>query len=328
VLKLLRGQEVPKAFVAARKTASKTQIAVAFWGNGAVAKLGLNRGAKVDIVCNALHPGCNPEVILALVKKGHRVKTNDQLHAKMYLTDSKAIIGSSNVSTNGLNEEGSASAVWLEANVLTDDPKLVKSAAARFAEYWRKSRFIKAPELKRLTAARKDQPPRPRFLSTTSLIDACREDPALFKNVGFLMWSGPLSKEGKAALKQWKAEVKPARGSDVTVDDIRRADSYEFSDDVGAGWYFSWKVPEVGEPRYEGLVRIDFKIKQEDVFQYFGFRRREIQLPNGQTIKMTKGDREFLLKHIGRISDKFDGGAVMLSDVVKFLDRPRRGRTS
>ncbi len=43
MLKLLRGQEVPKEFVAARKKASKVRVAVAYWGKGAVVKLGLNR---------------------------------------------------------------------------------------------------------------------------------------------------------------------------------------------------------------------------------------------------------------------------------------------
>ncbi len=156
------------------------------------------------------------------MEKGHRVKTNGQLHAKMYLTDAAAIIGSSNVSTNGLNEEGSAATVWLEANVLTDDPRLVRAAAARFNEYWKGLRFIKARELKRLITMGDALPPRPRFVDTPLLIEGCRQEPKLFTDVGILMWPTPLTKEGKAIFAKYKLEAKPARGSDISLDDNRR----------------------------------------------------------------------------------------------------------
>lgn len=324
MIKLLRGQELPKEFIKARKAAAKVQIAVAYWGRGAVAKLGLHRGAKVDIICNARHEGCNARVVLALVQRGHRVKTNDQLHAKMYLTEKATIIGSSNVSTNGLNEEGSAASVWLEANILSDDPQLVKAAGARFNEYWKASRFIRAPELKRIIKARDARPPRPRFVDTPLLIEACRLEPQLFKNVGILMWSTRLTKEGREIFAKWKKEVKPAHGSDVSLDDIRRSHSFEFEDEVRAGWYFVWKVSEEGEPRYDGLFHIDYFMKREKgLTQYFAIKRREIQLSNGQTIKLTKPDRLFLERHIDRLSDKFYGGVVSLPNAIKFLDGAR-----
>lgn len=286
-MKFLTGRKVPAEFKKARKTASKTRLAAAFWGNGAVAKLGLGSGARGEILCNARHQGCNPEVILDLVRKKHKVKTHDHLHAKMYLTDKVAIIGSSNVSTNGLNDEEPNSGAWEEANVLVEDPNVLRDAHAEFKRLWDAADDIKVLELKELIALRKARPQQPRPLTTPFLIKACRERPDLFKNIGILTWDGNLSRDGLRALKEFKETAKPLSRSDISADDIRNAQSFEYDVDVPAGWYFSFNLKTPGHPKYVGLVQIaEFKIERaKDDLQYFGYKRRKLTLETGQTMR-------------------------------------------
>ena|ERR1700754_3027088 len=101
--KLLREYSVAQEFKAAKKKAKNAFIAVPFWGKGAVKTLALRKGDPIRIVCNLDHPGCNPEVIEEIkYRLKIRVRTHPRLHAKIYGTEHSAIIGSSNVSTNGL----------------------------------------------------------------------------------------------------------------------------------------------------------------------------------------------------------------------------------
>jgi PLD-like domain len=81
-------------------------VAVPFWGRGGVQSLGLQRGSNVRIICNLDHPGCNPNVFEELCVLEIEVKTHRRLHAKICVTPTIAIVGSSNVSTNGLTVEG------------------------------------------------------------------------------------------------------------------------------------------------------------------------------------------------------------------------------
>ena len=65
-----------------------------------------------------------------------RILQNDQLHAKVYIFDDTAFVGSSNASTNGLSEEGNELAGWMEANaVITDSQTLgIAAQTVRFSE--------------------------------------------------------------------------------------------------------------------------------------------------------------------------------------------------
>ena len=93
--------------------------AVAFWGNGAAAHLGLPRaGQDLRIICNLAMGGTNPREIKRLQKFGAEVRHLERLHAKVYIGDSEMIVGSANVSANGLGFEAGAQANWIEAATL------------------------------------------------------------------------------------------------------------------------------------------------------------------------------------------------------------------
>jgi hypothetical protein len=105
--------------------AKGVRAAVAYWGNGAVERLGIKlvKNDDVQVVCDVLSGGCNLREVKSLRKVvgEDRVKTCDRLHAKVCLTDEAAIIDSSNASANGLGYEGDEVAGLVEANILVDD---------------------------------------------------------------------------------------------------------------------------------------------------------------------------------------------------------------
>src|SRR4051794_11288172 len=80
------------------------KLAIAFWGHGAINKLGLERRElNVEAICNLESGSCNPFEVRRLWRlKGVRLKTHPHLHAKVYWTPRRAVLGSSNASANGL----------------------------------------------------------------------------------------------------------------------------------------------------------------------------------------------------------------------------------
>lgn len=127
----------------------KLKIAVAFWGAGAEALLE-SKSKKIKIICNLTSGGTNPEVIKQLLKWAPRVNVrhHDALHAKVFVGHNSAIIGSANMSTNGLNIESDEFDGWQEAGYLTDQSDTVEAAGKWFDKRWRESEEITDAMLK------------------------------------------------------------------------------------------------------------------------------------------------------------------------------------
>lgn len=89
------------------------KCAVAFWGAGAESLFGVDV-KEARIICNLSMGGTNPTVIENLMKR-YDVRQCDALHAKVYIGDSKAVVGSANASTGGLGFEGKKG--WIEGGV-------------------------------------------------------------------------------------------------------------------------------------------------------------------------------------------------------------------
>ena len=122
-MSFLTGDDL-KSEVAAIMQECEPCCAVAFWGRGAAGRFGLQSRAK--IVCNLATGGTNPDEILALQATGHTVLQHDQLHAKVYLGRSQAVVTSANASANGLGLEASEQARWIEAGFLTSDVQPIR----------------------------------------------------------------------------------------------------------------------------------------------------------------------------------------------------------
>jgi len=81
------------------------RVAVAFWGEHSD-ELFNDQGKQIRIICNLLSGGTNPVPIQNLLRRPNlEIRRLETLHAKVILGDQSAIIGSANLSTNGLNHE-------------------------------------------------------------------------------------------------------------------------------------------------------------------------------------------------------------------------------
>ena len=58
---------------------------------------------------------------------GMTVMNHSTLHAKVYISEDTLIVGSANLSTNGIGLEDEA-AKWLEASIVSKNPKLIAEA--------------------------------------------------------------------------------------------------------------------------------------------------------------------------------------------------------
>lgn len=151
MIQFLTSSSTPNYNVALRsvlsehKTRFPLKIAVAFWGVHAGKLLGTTLknldSNKCEFICNLESGATNPELIQSLRDHGVAVKTNRHLHAKVIVTWSQCIVGSANLSANGLGVEGTADELilppfWEEAGVLTDEPSLLAEINRWFDELW------------------------------------------------------------------------------------------------------------------------------------------------------------------------------------------------
>jgi predicted DNA-binding antitoxin AbrB/MazE fold protein len=117
-------------------------MAVAFLGIGAEDFFKKTK-KKIRFLCNFESGACNPNLIEKLFKqKNIELKTNPLLHAKIYIQDSSIIIGSANLSANGLSLEGAEQTAWHEVGVLSNNENLIKKSKTWFNDIWNESKDI------------------------------------------------------------------------------------------------------------------------------------------------------------------------------------------
>lgn len=98
-------------------------VAVAFWGHSAQKLIHPDESKPIRIICNLRTGSTNPQVIEHFLELSARPNRNvqvrqcDRLHAKVILGVNQAVIGSANISANGLGLEDEDSAHWLEAGM-------------------------------------------------------------------------------------------------------------------------------------------------------------------------------------------------------------------
>lgn len=106
----------------ARKARS-ARVAVAYFGQGASRLLPLKAGGVlvVNLGLAAVRSGQTcPDEVIRLLRRGVEVHSCDNLHAKVFVFDRRAIVGSTNVSHNSRGG-------LLEAAIETTDPDAVRS---------------------------------------------------------------------------------------------------------------------------------------------------------------------------------------------------------
>ena len=116
-------------------------VAVAFWGQGADRRIHPNESKPIRVICNLRSGGSNPWAIQSLLTRAEtyphvQVRQCDRLHAKVLIGASQALIGSANISANGLGLEGSEAAHWLEAGFHTNNLAEIASSQRWFDQLW------------------------------------------------------------------------------------------------------------------------------------------------------------------------------------------------
>lgn len=173
----LTSQKYLQEFQSLLRTEARISLAIAFWGQGAQVLLeNAWSGERLRLLCNLGSGGTNPGVIRDLLalrseRPGLEVLTLDALHAKVAVGEQAAIVGSANVSANGLGFEGPECVGWQEAGLLVKDHSQCLQMQVWFDELWQQGEEITE---EKLTAAEdrwlKNRGSRP--LTATKLVDA------------------------------------------------------------------------------------------------------------------------------------------------------------
>jgi len=176
-LMFLTSQNYLQEFKSLLQTGGHISLAVAFWGQGAQEVLDdAGGGGSLRLLCNLGGGGTNPRVIRDLLglgsdRPGLEVLTLDTLHAKVAIGDQTTIVGSANISANGLGFEGPECVGWQEAGLLVSDNSLRLQMQAWFDDLWKQGEKITEEKLKAAENVwLKNRGSRP--LAVTKLIEA------------------------------------------------------------------------------------------------------------------------------------------------------------
>lgn len=162
---------------------SSLHVAVAFWGEGAQDLFAAAQGRIVKLVCNLESGASNPTVVKTLrdANKGV-VRSHASLHAKVLVGLNSVIVGSANISANGLNFEGSEELEgWVEAGLLIADRAIVAQTRSWVEKTWAAAHEIHDSDLRRAAQAWK----RRRFARVVA--------PGIASEANPMVWELPLA---------------------------------------------------------------------------------------------------------------------------------------
>lgn len=164
--------------------ADTVDLAVAFLGKGASDLIGPSK--RVRVICNLESGATNPHVVRDLIDKEIQVRSLATLHAKVMIADHSALVGSANLSANGLGLEGTETARWEEAGMLVRDSKVLANARAWFSGLWEQAAKIGPEQLKKAELAwsrrRAGRPPNSAFSQKKGLFAHILEDKEFSKD--------------------------------------------------------------------------------------------------------------------------------------------------
>jgi len=316
-VKFLDENKVLQSVCASLSTTDTATLVVAFWGDGAIERLGLDKTWRsLRIVCNLESGACNPNEIARLCDIPNvEVRTDWRLHGKVYLTSKSAVLGSSNASSNGLVVEGAPALGWAEANIESSDPDFLAEIAA-----WCATRFEQAVpiddrmlDLARASwSARKAFAPVPGPL-TADLIDLVRRDPnhVAFQNIKVVQWARRVSAEAEAVFHEALENDQALKGTDI----------YEgWGTDMALDdWLIDFNVGK-RKPEFTGYWRVVFVDDENDVT--FVRSAESIELPALGSLRVREAEYERVVKAMAQATG-FERGPkekiATIADVVAVL---------
>ncbi|KAA2235570.1 phospholipase D family protein [Salinarimonas soli] len=170
------------------------RCAVAFWGKGTGAFLKSVGADLTDlrIVCNIEMGGTNPDALVELgAPDNSRLRHQQGLHAKVYISDRGLVVGSANVSENGIGLEQDVAGLTEAGVVYGPHEDAWSAAAAWFEQLFERAAQVDADAIAtaRQRFSRVGPWTKAGPLVPGSLMNMIRMKPELFKNVGFVVAS-------------------------------------------------------------------------------------------------------------------------------------------
>lgn len=129
---MLYGPPIQEFIKTKASSAVSIRIAAPFWGADAIDLLGLKRNPDQNrqvfrLICNLESGACNPAPIGKLKNELRwGTRTHKRLHAKVYIFDGCAVVGSANPSANGLALEDTETSSWHEVCAVVSDDASVR----------------------------------------------------------------------------------------------------------------------------------------------------------------------------------------------------------
>jgi len=318
-MQFISGAENSKAILEFFSKDEPLKCAVAFWGGASLEIFdGLNQ--KIKILCNLESGATNPEAIRKLQKrKNTEIRTLSNLHAKVYLTSDLAIVGSANVSANGLAFEDEELRGWIEASVLITETVQPKEVDNWFEHYWDIANEINEDALKSAEDVWSQRRHRRHFLKIqqagTSLLEQLKVNPHEFKDrkLFLVMYRSHLSKEGYATLQKVRGEIEARKAA-------RKVGCYENwselpEDAFNIDLYFGAR----GRFSFEGLYQIP-ESRLIEPFRYDNGEKGEIKLcfkmNSIMGFEISKNDQALLKR---KISELWNSKDVVGDDEGRYL---------
>ena len=202
---LIHDNQYLKALQKLLDEADEISMAVAFWGAGSTSIFEGHDGKPLRIICNLALGGTNPAVICELQdRENTEVRQLDNLHAKLVLTKKAMIVGSANISRNGLGSKDKA-AKLRELGIVSQDVEQLRAARALFDDLWKnESRKIYGPDLRAAQTAwegRRDKRPYSVTPESGSLLDMPSSE-LKDRKIYFVIFRSWLSDEGEERRKE------------------------------------------------------------------------------------------------------------------------------
>lgn len=202
------------------------RCAVAFWGEGAAEFLSSDDESRkgVRIVCD-LSMGCtSPRALRKLgAPTNDRLRFHDHLHAKVYLSDIGAVIGSANMSANALGFGGKVR--HREAAMFLDtDEDGFQEAVDWFDALYDGSKKVNRKALKRTEERHRPGPAMVDSPSVrkSSILDLVVADPDAFGNIGFVFSDDEAKPRAVTRARQAMKRSYPLRAADIKEWDEER----------------------------------------------------------------------------------------------------------
>lgn len=272
-------------------------IAVAFWGEGVFSTLEANLKRyphrRLRIICNLESGAVNPEFARFCVSSEQiQIKTSPILHSKVISSKSEYIVGSTNISSNGLGHEGDEAKGWMESSIAGSDVSILKDIQKWFSQEWETAVPISHDDITKsefLWKKRRNQ----RAIAKTSqkngsLLNAVLSDPISFKDkeIYLAIYRENLSKEGRKKEHETKKNL-----------GVKDLTSYE-----------NWEMPRdayIVEVYFEPSGRVEI---QNRVYISLDPYSAQVKYANGKTGKLV----------FGKIVPKIEGHRKICSDLRAF----------